>query len=48
MGRKGDKGRWVHEYALGQASQQMVRGKGRVALKAAVPVLLHKELFNSE
>ena len=36
-GKVGGARRWVHQHKLGQKSQQMVAGKGRVALAASIP-----------
>ena len=46
-GSLGESNRWGHVHKLGQQSWQMVAGRGRLALKAAVPVLLHKELLEA-
>ena len=39
--------RGKHKYALGQSSQQMKAGRGRIAMKAAVPVALHQEIYRA-
>ena len=46
-GSIGEHNRWVHEYAIGQQSWQMMAGRGRTAMKAAVPVLLHAEVMGA-
>ena len=40
----GDKGRWVHEFSIGQESHRVMGGKGRQSSKGAVPRDLHKEI----
>ena len=36
-GREGDKGKWVHVYALGVVSQKAKGGRGRKEMKQAIP-----------
>jgi hypothetical protein len=43
-GRWGEKGKWVHDYAIGQESSRVFGGEGRQTSKGAVPVDLHKEI----
>jgi hypothetical protein len=43
-GRLGDKGKWVHNYLIGQESSRVFGGEGRQTSKGAVPVDLHREL----
>ena len=43
-GRWGDKGKWVHNYAIGQESSRVFGGEGRPTSKGAVPVGLHREI----
>ena len=43
-GRWGEKGKWVHDYAIGQESSRVYGGEGRQTSKGAVPVDLHREI----
>ena len=43
-GRVGDKGKWVHDYSIGQESSRVFGGESRQTSKGAVPVDLHREL----
>ena len=45
FGSIGDKGKWVHEYEMGQESHMMVGGKGRKSNKGAAPLGLHRETW---
>ena len=40
----GEKGRWVHEWSIGQESHRVKGGRGRKSNKGAVPRDLHKEI----
>ena len=44
FGSWGEKGKWVHDYAIGQESSRVFGGEGRQTSKGAVPVDLHKEI----
>ena len=46
-GREGDKGKWVHVYALGVASQKAKGGRGRKEMKQAIPHGLHLEILRA-
>ena len=41
------KGRWMHRYALARQSWRAAAGKGRLAMKAEVPSLLHREVLKN-
>ena len=43
-GKIGEKGKWVHDYSIGQESHRVFGGEGRQTSKGAVPVDLHREL----
>ena len=43
-GSIGEKGKWVHEHAIGQESSRVYGGEGRQTSKGAVPVDLHREI----
>ena len=43
-GSMGEKGKWVHEHAIGQESSRVYGGEGRQTSKGAVPVDLHREI----
>ena len=43
-GKRGDKGKWKHEWAIGQKSHRVYGGQGRQTSKGAVPLDLHKEI----
>ena len=43
-GKRGDKGRWKHEWGIGQESHRVYGGQGRQTNKGAVPLDLHKEI----
>ena len=43
-GERGDKGRWKHEWGIGQESHRVYGGQGRQTSKGAVPLDLHKEI----
>ena len=43
-GSWGEKGKWVHEYAIGQDSSRVYGGEGRQTSKGAVPLDLHREI----
>jgi hypothetical protein len=46
-GRWGEKGKWVHDYAIGQESSRVYGGEGRQTSKGAVPVDLHREIVKA-